>query len=34
VLTTPYFGFTDSYTMVNGAYGMKFAQGRITGSSR
>jgi iron complex outermembrane receptor protein len=30
VLTSPYHGFTDRYAMVNGSFGMKWAQGRIT----
>ena len=30
VLTSPYHGFTDAYTMVNGSFGMKWAQGRVT----
>ena len=32
VLTSPYHGFTDSYSMVNGSFGVKWAQGRITTS--
>jgi outer membrane receptor protein involved in Fe transport len=30
VLSGPYHGFTDSYTMVNGSFGMKWSAGRIT----
>jgi hypothetical protein len=30
VLTSPYHGFTDSYAMVNGSFGVKWAQGKIT----
>ena len=30
VLSSPYHGFTDAYTMVNGSFGMKWAQGRVT----
>jgi len=30
VLTSPYHGFTDSYTMVNGSFGVKWAQGKVT----
>ena len=30
VLTGPYHGFTDAYTMVNGSVGVKWANGRIT----
>jgi iron complex outermembrane receptor protein len=30
VLSTPYHGFTDAYTMVNGSFGMKWAQERVT----
>jgi iron complex outermembrane receptor protein len=29
VLTTPYFGFTDAYTMLNLSFGVKWADGRI-----
>jgi outer membrane receptor protein involved in Fe transport len=32
VLTSPYHGFTDSYSMVNGSFGVKWARGRITTS--
>jgi hypothetical protein len=31
VLTSPFFGFTDAYTMVNGAIGMKFPRWHSTG---
>ncbi len=30
VLSGPYFGYTDSYTMVNATFGAKFADGRVT----
>lgn len=30
VLTSPYHGFTDAYTMVNGTFGVKWNQGRVT----
>ena len=30
MLTSPYHGFTDSYTMVNGSFGVKWAQGKVT----
>jgi outer membrane receptor protein involved in Fe transport len=30
VLTAPYHGFTDAYTLVNGAFGVKWMQGRVT----
>jgi len=30
VLTSPYHGFTDAYTMVNGSFGVKWADGRVT----
>jgi iron complex outermembrane receptor protein len=30
VLSSPYHGFTDSYTMVNGSFGMKWSAGKIT----
>jgi outer membrane receptor protein involved in Fe transport len=30
VLTSPYHGFTDAYTMVNGSFGVKWAGGRVT----
>jgi outer membrane receptor protein involved in Fe transport len=30
VLSGPYHGFTDAYTMVNGSVGVKWANGRIT----
>jgi len=30
VLTSPYHGFTDAYTMVNGTFGVKWMQGRVT----
>jgi outer membrane receptor protein involved in Fe transport len=29
VLTAPYFGYTDSYTLVNATFGVKFNEGRI-----
>jgi outer membrane receptor protein involved in Fe transport len=29
VLTSPFHGFTDSYTMVNGTFGVKWADGRV-----
>jgi outer membrane receptor protein involved in Fe transport len=32
VLTSPYHGFTDSYSMVNGSFGVKWARGRVTTS--
>jgi outer membrane receptor protein involved in Fe transport len=32
VLTSPYHGFTDSYWMANGSFGVKWARGRITTS--
>jgi iron complex outermembrane receptor protein len=31
VLTSPYFGFTDAYTMVNGTVGAKWKNGKIVG---
>ena len=31
VLTNPYFGFSDAYTMVNGSFGAKWAKGKVTG---
>jgi hypothetical protein len=31
VLTSPYFGFSDAYTMVNGSVGAKWMNGRLTG---
>jgi outer membrane receptor protein involved in Fe transport len=31
VLTGPYFGYSDAYTMVNGSVGAKWAKGRVTG---
>jgi outer membrane receptor protein involved in Fe transport len=31
VLTSPYFGYTDAYTMVNGAVGAKWMNGKIAG---
>ncbi len=34
VLNEPYWGFTDSYTMVNATVGMKFAQGKAQFSLR
>ena len=30
VLTSPYHGFTEAYAMVNGSFGVKWAQGRVT----
>jgi outer membrane receptor protein involved in Fe transport len=30
VLTSAYHGFTDAYTMVNGSFGVKWMQGRVT----
>ena len=30
VLTSPYHGFTDAYTMVNGSFGVKWAAGKVT----
>ena len=30
VLTSPYHGFTDAYTMVNGSFGVKWAGGKVT----
>ncbi len=32
VLTSPYHGFTDSYTLVNGMFGWKWMNGRLTTS--
>ena len=34
VLTSPFFGYTDSYTMVNGAVGARWMKGKITTSRR
>ena len=31
VLTSPYFGYSDAYTMVNGSVGAKWMNGRLTG---
>jgi outer membrane receptor protein involved in Fe transport len=31
VLTSPYFGYSDAYTMVNGSVGVKWAKGKVTG---
>ena len=31
VLTSPYFGYTDAYTMVNGSVGAKWMNGKVTG---
>jgi hypothetical protein len=31
VLTSPYFGYTDAYTMVNGLVGAKWMNGKVTG---
>jgi outer membrane receptor protein involved in Fe transport len=30
VLTSPYHGFTDAFTMVNGSFGVKWMQSRVT----
>jgi outer membrane receptor protein involved in Fe transport len=30
VLTSEYHGYSDAYTMVNGSFGVKWAQGRVT----
>jgi outer membrane receptor protein involved in Fe transport len=30
VLTSPYHGFTDAYTLVNGSFGVKWAGGKVT----
>jgi hypothetical protein len=30
VLSSPFHGFTDAYAMVNGSFGVKWANGRIT----
>ena len=30
VLTSNFHGFTDAYTMVNGSFGIKWAQGKVT----
>src|SRR5262245_17403372 len=30
VLSSPYFGYTDAYTMLNGSFGMKWSGGKIT----
>jgi iron complex outermembrane receptor protein len=30
VLSAPYFGYTDSYAMLNGSFGMKWSGGKIT----
>jgi len=32
VLTSPYHGFTDAWTQVNGSFGVKWKNGRITTS--
>jgi hypothetical protein len=32
VLTSPYHGFTDSYALVNGSFGLKWMQGKVTTS--
>ncbi len=32
VLDAPYFGYTDSYTMVNAMFGLKFADGKVVAS--
>jgi hypothetical protein len=31
VLTSPYFGYSDASTMVNGSIGAKWMKGRVTG---
>ena len=31
-MTTPYFGYTDSYTMVNGGFGARWMNGKLTTS--
>ena len=30
VLSSPFHGFTDAYTMLNGSFGVKWSGGRIT----
>ncbi len=30
VLTSPYHGYTDAYTMVNGSFGVKWTNGKVT----
>src|SRR5262245_455113 len=30
VLSSPYFGYTDAYTMLNGSFGVKWSDGKIT----
>ena len=30
VLTAEFHGFTDAYTLVNGAFGVKWMQGKVT----
>jgi hypothetical protein len=30
VLSAPYFGYTDSYAMLNGSFGVKWDGGKIT----
>jgi outer membrane receptor protein involved in Fe transport len=30
VLSSPYFGYTDAYAMLNGSFGMKWSGGKIT----
>ena len=30
VLTSPYHGFTDAYTLVNGSFGVKWPSGKAT----
>jgi iron complex outermembrane receptor protein len=32
VLTSPYHGFTDAYTLVNGTFGVKWMEGKVTTS--
>jgi outer membrane receptor protein involved in Fe transport len=34
VLSAPYFGFTDAYTMLNATFGVKLAEGKVTLSLR
>ena len=29
VLDSPFFGYTDSYAMVNASFGMKFSDGKV-----
>ena len=30
VLDSPFFGYTDSYAMLNASFGMKFGDGQVT----